>query len=99
MGIQREIGWHTVVTVSYIGNHGTKLLRGLDINQMILQQNGFLADYLRARSNGFLSLAATNGKTFDPTFNPNIAGSQPLTVLPVVAAAAQSIPAIWGRGA
>ena len=39
-------------------------------------------DFLRARTNGFLALQATG--VFDPAFNPAIAGSQPLTVIPDV---------------
>ncbi len=40
------------------GNHGTKLFRAIDYNQVIIQQNGFLADFLRAESNGSLAVAA-----------------------------------------
>jgi hypothetical protein len=38
-----------------------------------------MQDFLRARQNGFLALAANLG--FDPTFRPDLPGSQPLTVL------------------
>src|SRR5205823_13233764 len=72
----------TVISASYIGNHGTKLLRGTDYNQVLIKQNGFLDDFQRARSNGFLSSAA--GKGFVPTYNAAIAGSQPLTFLPTL---------------
>ena len=40
----------------------------------------FLDDFARARSNGFLAQQA--GLAFSPVFNPNVPGSQPLTVLP-----------------
>src|SRR5262249_20470918 len=59
---------------------GTKLLRGFDYNQIIVKQNGFLDDFIRARNNGFLAQAA-NG-VFTPTFNPFIPGSQQLKVFP-----------------
>jgi hypothetical protein len=80
LSIQRDIGWNTSLTVSYIGNHGVGLFRAIDVNQLDFTKNGFLADFNRARSNGFLSLAA-NG-TFDPLYNGP--GSQPLTVFPLL---------------
>ncbi len=79
-GIQRQIVRDTVVEVRYAGNHGTKLLRGFDYNQVIIKQNGFLDDFIRARNNAFLSLARTG--TFNPAFNAGIPGSQQLTVFP-----------------
>jgi hypothetical protein len=74
LGIQHEIKG-TIVEVRYVGNHGTKLLRQIDYNQINPSANGFLADFLRARSNLFLS---PNGS---PAYNPNVPGSQPLTVI------------------
>jgi hypothetical protein len=85
LSIQRDIGWNTSLTVSYIGNHGVGLFRAIDVNQLLLQQNGFLADFNRARSNGFLALAANPAGGFVPDFNPAIPGSQPLTVFPNLA--------------
>ncbi|HEU5411055.1 MAG TPA: TonB-dependent receptor, partial [Candidatus Acidoferrales bacterium] len=73
LSIQRAIGWKTTVTVSYLGNHGTGLIRGLDLNQVIINQNDFLSSFKVARNNCFASIAA-NGKC-DPTFAG--AGSEP----------------------
>ena len=73
---------NTLFAVRYIGNHGTKEIRVQDFNQVNINANGFLADFLRARSNGNLSRAATG--VFNPAYNPNIAGSQPLTVFPLL---------------
>ena len=78
-GIQHDLGWDTIFEVRYVGNKGTKLLRAFDFNQVVLRENGFLDDFLRARSNGFLAEAADE---FNPEFNPSIAGSQPLTFFP-----------------
>ena len=80
LSIQRDLGWNTSLTVRYTGNHGVGLFRAVDINQLILQQNGYLADFNRARSNGFLSLAATG--QFVPDYNPAITGSQQLQLFP-----------------
>ena len=79
-GIQHDLGWDTVFEVRYVGNKGTKLLRAFDFNQVILRENGFLEDFLRARSNGFLAEARTG--EFNPEFDAGIAGSRPLTFSP-----------------
>ncbi|HYM13600.1 MAG TPA: TonB-dependent receptor [Bryobacterales bacterium] len=82
-GIQRQVARDTVIDVRYAGNHGTKLLRGFDYNQVIVKQNGFLDDFVRARNNAFLAQKASGA--FDPNYNPGIAGSQRLTVFPQLA--------------
>lgn len=82
-GIQREFGWGITLEVRYVGNHGTGLYRGVDYNQVDILSNGFLNDFFRARSNGFIALAATG--TFNPAFNAALAGSQPLTVITTAA--------------
>ncbi len=79
-GLQHEVGWNTVVEARYVGNKGTKLVRAFDYNQLILRENGFLDDFLRAHSNGNLAHDATG--TFDPQYNPEIAGSQEVSVFP-----------------
>ena len=95
LSIQRNIGWNTSLSVGYVGNHGVGLFRAIDVNQLDFTKNGFLADFNRARSNGFLALAtpptaagcggsgtSTQCGVFNPLFNPAVAGSQPLTVFP-----------------
>jgi len=81
VGVQQEING-TVIDVRYIGNHGTKLLRAFDLNQVVVKENGFLDDFIRAQSNGRLAAAA--GRGFNPDYNPSIAGSQPLKVFPLL---------------
>jgi hypothetical protein len=77
VGIQREIGWATAVEVRYVGTFGRDIWRGRDYNQLTFSPE-FLADFNRARQNGYLSVAAGGD------FNPQYAGpgSQPLTILP-----------------
>jgi hypothetical protein len=81
IGIEHDFSGF-LVDVRYIGNHGTKLLRALDYNQIDINAGGFLADFKRAQSNGFLALAATG--VFNPDYNSAIAGSQVLTVFPTL---------------
>jgi hypothetical protein len=78
-GISRLLPWAFAAEARYVGTFGRDIWRGIDYNQ-IDAGGAFLQDFLRARSNGFLALAA-NG-VFDPAYNVNIPGSQPLTVLP-----------------
>jgi hypothetical protein len=68
----------TIVEARYVGNHATKMLRGFDYNQEDIRSNGFLNDFIKAHSNGYLSLASRG--VFNPAYNPLIPGSQPLPV-------------------
>ena len=82
-GIERELPKNMAVSARYVGTFGRDLLRGLDLNQINAGTNqAFLADFARARNNGYLAQAA-NG-TFSPLYNPAIPGSQPLTYIPNV---------------
>ena len=83
IGIEREIGWDSAVSLRYVGNRSTNLARGIDYNQVDVISQGFADDVARARTNGFLAQALTG--TFNPNYNPNIPGSQPLTVFPMLA--------------
>lgn len=74
-GIQQEIKG-TIIEARYVGNHATKQYRAIDYNQVLVKGTGFLPDFLKAMNNGNLAQAATN--TFNPAYNPAIAGSQPL---------------------
>ena len=81
VGVQREIkGW--VLEARYVGNHGTKLFRALDLNQININSGGFLDDFKRAQQNGNLALAKTG--VFNPAYDATIAGSQMLTVFPLL---------------
>ena len=84
VGIQHQVKG-TIVEARYVGNHMVGGYRAFDFNQVVIQQNGFLQDFLRAQNNGFLALAQKNG-AFSPAYNPNIPGSQPLTVFPKIIA-------------
>jgi hypothetical protein len=74
-GIQREIGFKSVLEVRYVGNRSHQLIRTVDLNQVDIRGNGFLADYNRARANFLL----TGNAACTPADN---AGCQTLTVFP-----------------
>ena len=77
-GIQREIGLKSVLEIRYVGNRSHELIRTVDLNQIDIRGNGFLADYNRARSN----LLLTGNAACTPQQN---AGCQTLTVFPSLA--------------
>jgi hypothetical protein len=77
-GIQRNIGWKSVLEIRYVGNRSHELIRTVDLNQVDIRNNGFLSDYIRARSN----LLLTNNAACTPAQN---AGCQTLTVFPNLA--------------
>ena len=77
-GIQHSVKG-ILLEARYVGNHGTKLLRAIDYNQVMINQNGFLDDFKRAMSNGEKAFAATG--SYNPAYNAAIAGSVPLTVI------------------
>jgi hypothetical protein len=55
VGIQREVGFNTAVEIRYVGTRSNNLLRGFDFNQIDITNNGFLADFNRARANFVLT--------------------------------------------
>ena len=77
IGVQHDFKG-TVFEARYVGNHVVGAYRAFDFNQVVIGPNGFLQDFLRAQKNGFLAQAA--GNNFNPNYNANIPGSQPLTL-------------------
>ena len=71
VGIQREIGWSTAVEARYVGTFGRGIWRGTDFNQVKISPE-FLADFNRARSNGFLADAGRS--CVQPGVQPRRAG-------------------------
>jgi hypothetical protein len=69
-GIQREIFGNMALEVRYVGSSSNNLVRGVDINQMDIFNNGFFADFERARANNNLT-----GNPFCTS-----AGCQPLQI-------------------
>lgn len=70
IGIQRELGFQTALEIRYVGTRSSNLARSIDYNQVDIFNNGFLADFERARAN-----LALTGNAFCAT-----AGCQALTI-------------------
>lgn len=73
-GIQRQFG-KNAIEIRYVGTRADNFIRSIDYNQIDIRDNGFLADFNRARANFLL------------TGNPSCttAGCQTLTVFPNLA--------------
>ncbi len=77
-GFEREIFSNTALEVRYVANHGVKLYRAVDFNEINIFENGFLQEFLRARSN--LAINAANGSPNNfGNVNPG-AGTVPLPI-------------------
>jgi len=50
-GIQREIFKDSILEVRYVGNHGTKLWRGVNLQEVNIFENGFLPEFRNAQKN------------------------------------------------
>lgn len=89
-GIQREIGFNTVVEVRYVGGRSNSLVQGIDVNQVDITSNGFLADFINARNNCRIQ-AASVGRTLaqgcDTIANTGLAGQVNLPVFAQLAGA------------
>jgi hypothetical protein len=92
-GIQREVGFQSVIEIRYVGGYSTELVRSIDYGQLRVAESGLLADFLIARENCRLQ-GMTIAGTGDPTqrctdarFNPAIAGSRPTPFLSSLAGA------------
>jgi hypothetical protein len=77
IGIEREIFRDTALSIGYVGNRGVQLTRGLDTNQVVIFQNGFLQDFLRAQAN-----LAQFGNPACSAADAAATGCQQLTIFP-----------------
>jgi len=57
-GVQRELTKNTALEIRWVGNHGTNLWRQLEINEVNIFENGFLAEFNRAQRNLLIARAA-----------------------------------------
>ena len=71
IGIQHDFKGN-VVEARYVGNHVVGAYRAFDFNQVQIEQNGFLADFLARAGNGFLAQAP--GGSFNPAYNASVPG-------------------------
>jgi hypothetical protein len=75
--LQRQITPSTVLDVRYVGNHGTTLWRQININEVNIFENGFLAEFKIAQQN--LALAQRTNPA--STQFAGLPGQQPLPII------------------
>jgi hypothetical protein len=89
IGIQREIGFQTALEIRYVGGKSDNAIRGVDLNELDIFDNGFLAGFNVASSNARLAAArnaaeaaagvpAASRTPVNGLFNPAVPGSQSL---------------------
>lgn len=86
IGYEREIFEDTAFEVRYSANHGVKLYRAVDFNEINIFENGFLSEFLNAQRNlaAFTAANPLCGQAGQPvcTFAPGSApGTVPLPIL------------------
>jgi hypothetical protein len=72
LGYEREITRNMAFEIRYVGNHGLKVWRANDFNEVNVFENGFLQEFLSAQRN-----LAINGGT---SFAPGAAGTVALPI-------------------
>jgi hypothetical protein len=63
-GLQRELTRDTVFEIRYVGNHGVRLVRQFDLNEVNIFENGFLDEFIAAQRNLQIALAAGRAANF-----------------------------------
>lgn len=63
-GLQRELNRDTVLEIRYVANHGTKLIRTYNLNEVNIFENGFLQEFIAAQNNLQIALAAGRAANF-----------------------------------
>jgi hypothetical protein len=76
IGIQRQLGSKSAVEVRYVGNHGWKLWRFYNKNEVNIFENGFLDEFKKAQQN--LAINQANGRT--GFANNGLPGQSPLPI-------------------
>jgi hypothetical protein len=75
VGVQRELPQHFTLEVRYAANHALKQYRAWNINEVNLNYNGLLPEFINAQNNLAISQKAGAGNNFS---NQGLAGQVPL---------------------
>jgi hypothetical protein len=77
LSFQREITKDTVIEFRYVANHGVKLFRQFDLNEVNIFENGFLQEFFNAQNNLRISRQQNRGVSF---VNQRLPGQVPLPI-------------------
>ena len=80
VGIQREITKSMALEIRYVGNHGTKLWRQYELNEVNIFENGFLNEFKIAQENLRLArLINPASNNFGP--QATVPGTRPIPII------------------
>ncbi len=68
LGYEREIFKDTAFEIRYSANHGLKMFRAVDFNEINIFENGFLPEFLNAQRNLAINTANGNSSSFGNLF-------------------------------
>ncbi len=79
-GLQRELSKDMALEVRYVGNHGTKLWRQINVNEVNIFENGFLNEFKIAQDNLRLARAA-NPASNNFGLQASVAGTRAIPII------------------
>ncbi len=79
LSLQRELTRDTVLELRYVGNHGTRLWRNLNLNETNIFENGFLDEFRIAMGN--LAIARQSNPNSTNFGNQGLAGQRNVPIL------------------
>ncbi|MEK7409647.1 MAG: carboxypeptidase-like regulatory domain-containing protein [Acidobacteriota bacterium] len=79
LSLQRELTPSTVLDLRYVGNHGTRLWRQINLNEVNTFENGFLEEFKIAQSN--LAIARRQNPASVNFGNQGLAGQRPIPII------------------
>jgi hypothetical protein len=77
LGVQRELPKRFTIEVRYAANHAVKQYRSWNVNEVNLNYNGLLPEFVNAQNNLAISQRLGGGNNFS---NQGLAGQVPLTI-------------------
>jgi len=80
VGIQRELTKDMALEIRYVGNHGTKLWRQYELNEVNIFENGFLDEFKIAQENLRLARLASPGSN-NFGFQATVAGTRQIPII------------------
>lgn len=88
-GIQRELTKDMAFEVRYVGNHGTRLWRQIELSDVNIFENGFINEFKAAQQNLAIFRAANPncGKTGQPACNYGNSGLTGQVAIPIISTA------------
>lgn len=79
LGIQRELNKNTALEIRYVANHGTRMWRQYELNDVNIFENGFLDEFNIAMEN--LRIARAANPASNNFGNQNLPGQRPIPII------------------